>query len=128
VLARPDVPVFPQAEVGHLGLLRPFRGVADIHLDAESLLGADHGAVHPVCLDMVDAIPEGRQGLPARMDEAVEKLAVREPRPAGAVPARLDSAWAVFPGRPALVGLVGRWARRRAVAEPCTPDEAQSAA
>ena len=128
MLARPDVPVFPQAEVGHLGLLRPFRGVADIHLDAESLLGADHGAVRQACPDTVDAILEDRRGRSVRLDEAVEKLAGREPRPADAVPARLDSAWAVFPGRPALVGLVGRWAQRHAVAEPCTPGEAQSAA
>jgi len=127
-LGRPDVPVFPQAAVGHLGLLRPFRGAADIRLDAESLLDADHGAVRPVCLDMADAIPEDRRGLPVQMDEAVEKLAVREPRLADAVLAHPDPALAVFPGRPALVGLVGRWARPRAVAEPCTPDEAQSAA
>ena len=128
MLGHPDVPVFPLAAVGHLGLLHPFPGVADSHPDAESLLGADHGAVHPVCLDMVDAIPEGRQGLPARMDEAVEKLAVRELRLADAVPAHPDSALGVFPGLPAWVALVGRWARLRAAAELYTPDEAPSAA
>jgi hypothetical protein len=128
VLARPDAPVFPQAAVGHLGLRLPFRGAADIRLDAESLLGADHGAVRPVCLDTVDAIPEGRRGLPVRMDEAVEKLAAREPRLEDAVLAHLDSALDVFPGHPALIGLAERWARWRAAAEPCTPDEAQSAA
>jgi hypothetical protein len=122
------VPVSPQAAVGHLGLRLPFRGAADIHPDAESWLDADHGAVRPVCLDMVDAIPEGHQGRPARMDEAVEKLAVRELRLADAVPAHLDSASDVFPGHPAWVGLVGRWAQRHAAAGPCTPDEAQSAA
>ena len=73
MLARPDVPVFPQAAVGHLGLRLPFRGVADIHLDAENLLDADRGAVRPVCPDMVDAIPEDRQGLPVRLGEAAEK-------------------------------------------------------
>ena len=122
------MPVFPQAAVGHLGLRLPFRGAADIRQDAESLLGADHGAVRPVCLDMVDAIQEGHQGLPARMDEAVGKLAVRELRLADVVRAHPDSAWAVFPGHLALIGLVGRWVRPRAAAEPCTPDEAQSAA
>jgi hypothetical protein len=129
VLARPDVPVFPQAVVGHLGLRLPFRDVADTHLDAENLLGAAHDAVRPVCLDMVGAIPEGHRGLPVRLVWAVEKLAGREPRRADAVlPAHLDSAWDVFPGRLALVGLVERWVRRRGAAEPCTPDEAQSAA
>ena len=127
-MARRDVPVFLQAAVGHLGLRLPFRGAADIRQDAESLLDGDHDAVHPACLDMVDAIPEGRQGRPARMDEAVEKLAVRELRLADAVPAHLDSASDVFPGHPALVALVGHWAPRRVAAGPCTPDEALSAA
>ena len=122
------MPVFPQAAVGHLGLRLPFRGAADIRQDAESLLDGDHDVVHPACLDMVDAIPEGRWDLPVPLDEAVEKLAVRELRLADAVPAHLDSASDVFPGHPALVGLVGRWARRRAAAGPCTPVEAQSAA
>ena len=127
-MARLDVPVFPQAAVGHLGLRLPFRGAADIRLDAESLLDADHGAVRPVCLDMADAIPEDRRGLPVQMDEAVEKLAVREPRLADAVLAHPDPALAVFPGRPALVGLVGRWVQRRAAAALYIPDEALSAA
>jgi hypothetical protein len=127
-LAHPDVPVFPQAAVGHLGLLHPFRGVADNHLGAESLWDADRDAVRPVCPDMVDAIPECHRGLQVRLVWAVGKSAVREPRPADAVPARLDSALAAFPGRLALVGLVERWARGRAAAEPCTPDEVQSEA
>ena len=127
-MARPDVPVFPQAAVGHLGLRLPFRGVADIRQDAESLLDAARDAVRPVCLDMVDAIPEVRRGLPVRLDEAVEKLAAREQRPADAVPARPDSAWAVFPGHPAWVALVEHWAPRRVAAGPCIPDEALSAA
>ena len=128
MLVRRDVPVLPQAAVGHLGLRLPFRGAADIRQDAESLLDGDHDVVHPACLDMVDAIPEGRRDLPVPLDEAVEKLAVREPHLADAVPARHDSALDVFPGHPALVALVGRWARLRAAAGPCTPDEAQSAA
>ena len=86
------MPVFPQAAVDHPGLRLPFRGEADIHLDAESLLDADRDVVRPVCPDMVDAIPENRRGLPVRMDEGVGKLAVREPRPVDAVPAHLDSA------------------------------------
>ena len=127
-MVRPDVPVFPQVAVDHLGLRLPFRGVADSPLDAESLLDAARDAVRPVCPDMVDAIPEGRRGRPVQMGEAVEKLAVREPRLADAVPARLDSALDVFPGHPALIGLAERWVRRRAAAEPCTRDEAQSEA
>jgi len=75
-----------------------------------------------------DPLEEVRRGLPVQMDEAVEKLAVRELRLEDAVPAHLDSAWAVFPERLASVDLAERWARRRAAAEPCTPDEAQSAA
>ena len=91
-MARPDVPVFPPAAVGHLVLRLPFRGVADSHLDAVSLLDVDHGAVRRVCLDMVDAIPEDRRGLPVQMDEAAGKLAAREPRLADAVPDRLEIA------------------------------------
>ena len=127
-MAHPDVPVFPQAAVDHLGLRLPFRGAADNHLVAESLWDADRDAVRRACLDMVDAIPEDHRGLLVRLDEAAGKLAGREPRPVDAVPARLDSASDVFPGHPALVALVGRWARRRAVAEPCIPDEARFAA
>jgi len=125
-LARLGVPVFPQAAVGHLGLRLPFRGAADIHLDAESLLDVDHGAVRPVCLDMVDAIPEAHRGL---MDEAAGKLAGREPRPADAAPAHLGPARAVSLGLPASAAdFVERWARPRAAAALYTPDEAQSAA
>jgi hypothetical protein len=91
-LVRPDGPVFPQAAVAHLGLRLPSLGVADNHPDAVSLWDVDHDAVRRVCPDMVDAIPEGRRGLPVQMDEAVGKLAVREPRLADAVLAHLDSA------------------------------------
>ena len=91
-MAHPDVPVFPQAAVGHLGLLRPFQDAADSHPDAESLLGADPDAVRLACLDTVDAIPEDHRDLPVHLDEAAEKLAVREPRPADAVLARPDPA------------------------------------
>ena len=122
------MPVFPLAAVDHLGLLHPFRDAADNRRDAESLLDADRDAVRRACPDMVDVIPEGRLGLPVRMDEAVGKLAVRELRLADAVPAHPDSALAVFPGLPAWVALVGRWAQRRAAAELYIPDEAPSAA
>jgi hypothetical protein len=91
-LARPDAPVFPQAAVGHLGLRLPCRGVADSHPDAESLLGADHDAVRPVCLDMVDAIPEDRLGRSDHLVWGAEKLAGREPRLADAVLAHPDPA------------------------------------
>lgn len=127
-MARPDVPVFPQAAVGHPGLRHPFRGVADSHPDGESLLDADHGAVLRAGLDTVDAIPEDRLGRPIRLVLGAEKLAVPEPRLADAVLAHPDPAWAVCLGLPALVGLVGRWARRRAEAALYTPDEAPSAA
>ena len=92
MLDRPDVPVFPLAAVGRLGLLHPFPGVADSHPDAVSLLDADHDAVRRVCLDTVDAIPEDRRGLPVQMDEAAGKLAARELRLADAVPDRLEIA------------------------------------
>ena len=128
MLARPDVPVFLQAAVVHLGLRLPFRGVADSHSDAVSLLGADHGAVRQVCLDTVDAIPEDRLARSVRLDEAAGKLAAHEPRPADAVQDRLEIAWAAFPEIRASVGLVERWAQLRAAAEPYTPDEALSAA
>jgi hypothetical protein len=128
VLVRRDVPVFPQVVVGRQDLLRPSRGVADNHLDAESLLDADHDAVRRVCLDTVDEILEGHWGLQVRLDEAAEKLAAREPRLADAVLARPDLAWAVCLAILALVGLVGRWARRRAAAALYIPDEVLSAA
>jgi hypothetical protein len=127
-LAHPDVPVFPQAAVGHLGLRLPCRGVADSHPDAESLLDADHGAVRRACLDTVDAILEDHRDLPVHPDEAAEKLAVREPHLADAVPARPDPAWVAFLGLPAWGALVERWARRPAAAELYIPDEAPSAA
>ena len=66
-MARLDVPVFRLAAVGHQGLRLPFPGVADSHLDAVSLSDADRDAVRRVCLDMVDAIPEVRRGLPVRL-------------------------------------------------------------
>lgn len=127
-MARPDVPVFPLVAVGHLGLLLPCRGVADSRPDAESLSDADHGAVRRACLDMVDAILEVRWGRQVRLAWAAGKLAGREPRLADAVPARPGPAWVVFPGLPALIALVERWARVRAVAEPYKRDEALSAA
>ena len=128
MLARPDVPVFPLAAVGHLGLRLPFRGVADNHPDAESLSDADRDAVRRVCLDMVDAIPEDHRGRQVRLVWAAGKLAGREPRLADAVPGRPGPAWAVFPGLPALIALVERWARVRAEAAPYKRDEALSAA
>jgi hypothetical protein len=108
VLARPDVPVFPQAAVGHLGLRLPFRGVADSHPDAANLLGAGRDAAHRACLDTVDAIQEDHLGRSDRLDEAAEKLAARELRLADAVPAHLDPAWAVCPELPAWVALAER--------------------
>ncbi len=127
-MARQDVAVFRQVAVGRLGLLRPCRGVADSHPDAESLWDADHDAAHRACPDMADAIPEDHLGLPVRLDEAAEKLAVREPRPVDAVLAHPAPAWAEFLGLPAWVALAERWAQLRVVAAPCIPDEALSAA
>jgi hypothetical protein len=127
-LARPDVPVFPQAGVAHLGLLRPFRGVADSHQAAESLLDADHGAVHPVVPDMVDAIPEDRRGLPVQMDEAAGKSAAHEPRLADAVPDHPDPAWVLFPERLAWSVLEKSLAQQRAAAARCKPDAGRFAA
>ena len=108
MLARPDVPVFPQAAVGHLGLPLPFRGVADSRPDAVNLLGAGRDAAHRACLDTVDAILEDHLGRSDRLDEAAEKLAARELRLADAVPAHLDPAWAVCPELPAWVALAER--------------------
>jgi hypothetical protein len=122
------VPVFPLAAVVHLDLRLPFLDVADSHPDAESLLDVDRDAVHRACLDMVDAIPEVRRGLPVRRDEAVEKLAGREPRLADAVPDHPGSAWTVFPGLHAWVGLEEHWVRLRAEEAQCRPDEVPSAA
>jgi hypothetical protein len=95
-LARPDVPVFPQAAVDHLDLRLPFLGVADSHRAAESLLDADPVAVRPDDPDMVDAILEG---LRDRRVVAAGKSAAREPRLADAVPDHPGSAWAEFPER-----------------------------
>lgn len=127
-MGRPDAPVFPQAAVGHLGLLRPFPGEVDSLRVAVSLLDVDHDAVRRACPDMVGAIPEVHRGLPVRLVWGAEKLAVRELCLADAVRAHPDSALAVFPGLPALVCLVERWALRRAAAELYIPDEALSAA
>jgi hypothetical protein len=127
-LARQDALVFPLAAVDHLGLRHPSRGAADIRQDAVSLLDADLDVVLPVCPDMADAILEDHRGRPVHLDEVAEKLAVREPRPADAVLAHPDPAWAVFLGLPALVGLVGRWVQRRAAAALYIPDEAPFAA
>lgn len=92
-MARPDVPASPQVAVVRLGLLHPFRGEADNHLAAESLLGVDHGAVRPVYPDMAGAIPEV---LRDRKALAAGKLAALEPRLADAVPDRPGPASALF--------------------------------
>jgi hypothetical protein len=126
VSGRLDVRVFPLAAV-RLGPLLPFPGVADSHRDVESLWDADHGAVLRACLDMVDAIPEGRQGHQDLMALAVEKLAVRELRLADAVRDHLVPASAESLGRLALVGFVERWAQQRAAAAPYKRDVARSA-
>jgi hypothetical protein len=61
-LGRPDVAVFPLAEVGHLGLRLPSPDVADNHPDAVNLWDADRDAVRRACFDTVAAIPEDRRG------------------------------------------------------------------
>lgn len=128
-MGRRDVPVFPLAAVAHLDLLRPFRGVADSHPAAVSLLDEDLDAVRRACLDTEDAIPEGLRGrLDRRLVWAAEKLAGREPRLVDAVRARPGLAWTAFPGLPASGDLEGRWAQLRVAAALCTPDEALSAA
>ena len=124
-MARPDVPVvLPAAEV-HLGLLHPFRGEADSRQDAESLLGADHGAVHPACPDKAGAIPEGLRGLTAA---GAGKLAVHEPRPADAVPDHPDLAWVLFLERLALGVPAERSTPQPAAVAQYKPDAAQSVA
>jgi hypothetical protein len=124
-LARPDVPVFPQAAVVHRDLRLPFRGVADNHPAAVSLLDADHDAVRRACLDMVDAILEGLRG---RRALAVGKWAAREPRLADAALDHPDPAWALFPEPLAWSVLAKRWAQRRAVVARCKQDAARFAA
>ena len=111
--------VFPQAAEVHPGLLHPFRGVADNHRAAESLLGADHDAVRPAVPDMAGAIPEGLRG---RKALAAGKSAVREPRLADAVLERPDPAWTLFPERLAWSVLEKRLARQHAAAARCKQD------
>jgi len=124
-LARPDAQVFPPAAEGHLGLRLPFPGVADSHPGAESLSDVDRDAVLQACPDMVGAIPEARQG-PMAVD--AEILVDRAPRPADAVQAHPDPAWAVCLALPASVALVERSAEPRAAVVPCKRDAALSAA
>jgi hypothetical protein len=126
-LARPDVPVFPPAGAVHLGLRLPSRDVADSHLDAASLSDVDRGAVRRAFLDTVGAIPEDRWGHLARPAWGAGKLAVREPRPADAVPDHPDFAWAVCLEHPALICFVGRWAEPHVAAEPYIRDADPSA-
>ena len=77
MLGRPDAQVCLRVVVGLRGLFRrPFPALADIRPDAENLLDADHDAVRPVCLDMVDANPEGLRGRCQVLGAG--KLAVRE--------------------------------------------------
>ena len=127
-MARPDVPVFPLAAVGRLGLRLPFRGVADSHPDAVSLWDAGLDAARRACLDMEDAIPEVRRARLDRLVWGAGKLAGHEPRPADAALAHPDFALAENPELLALIALGERWARVRAAAELYTPDEALSAA
>jgi hypothetical protein len=128
-LVPPDVPVFPQVVAGRLGLLRPSRGAADIRQDAVSLLDADLDVVRRVCPDTVDAILEDHRGRPVHLDEAAEKLAGREPRPADAVLAHLAPAWTACLGLPASAAdFVERWARPLAAAALYIQDEAPFAA
>jgi len=124
-LARPDALVFQPAAVVHLGLRHPFRGVADNHRAAESLLGADHGAVRQDVPDMADAILEG---LLVRTALAAGKSAAREPRLAGAVLERPGPASVLFPERLAWSVLEKCWAQRHAAEAPCKPDAGRFAA
>ena len=128
-MVRPDVPVFPPEAEGHPGLRRlPFPAVADSRRAAESLSDAGRGVVHLACSDMADATLEGRLGRWGHLAVAAEKLAGHEPRPADAALDHPDSAWAVYPARPALAGLAERWGEPRVVAGPCRRDEVLSAA
>jgi len=124
-LARPDALVFQPAAVVHLGLRHPFRGVADNHRAAESLLGADHGAVRQDVPDMADAILEA---LLVRTALAAGKSAAREPRLAGAVLERPGPASVLFPERLAWSVLEKRWVLRPAAAAPCKQVAGRSAA
>ena len=124
-MARPDVPVFPQAAVVHLALLHPFRGEADSHPDAESLLGADHDAVRLVDPDMVDAIPEDLRG---RTAVAAGKLAAREPRLADAALDHPGPAWALFLERLAWNVPAKRLAQQHAAEARYKQDAGRSAA
>ena len=124
-MARPDVPVFPLVAVVHLDLRLPFRGVADNHQAAESLLGGDHDAVRPVAPDMVDAIPEGLRG---RRALVAGKLAARELHLADAGLDHPDPAWVLFPERRAWNVLEKRWAQRHAAVAQCKQDAGRFAA
>jgi hypothetical protein len=126
VLARPDVPVFPPAGAVHLDLRLPSRDVADSHLDEVNLWDADRDAVRRAFLDTVGAIPEDHWDHLARPAWAAEKLAVREPRPADAVPDHPDFAWAVCLEHPALICFVGRWAEPHGAVEPYIRDADRS--
>ena len=119
--------VLPAEEV-HLGLRLPFPDVADSPPVAESLSGADHGAVRPVCFDMADAIPEDRLGLRVQKAEAAGKLAALEPRPADAVLDRPGLAWVLCPELPAWGAPVERLAQPHAAVALYTPDAGPSAA
>jgi hypothetical protein len=127
------VPVFPRVAAVRLDLrLRPFPDVADIHLVAESLLGADRVvADRPVYSDMADAVLEGihRQGL---MAVGAGKLAGRARLPAAdAVLDRLEKV--LSPEHPAWSGSAAARLAEPADAvaaalELCKPDAVQSAA
>jgi hypothetical protein len=127
-LARLDVPVFPLVAAVHLDPRLPSPGVADNHPAAESLLGADLGAVRPVDPDMGGAIPEDRRGLRVRKALAAGKSVVREPRLADAVLEHPDPAWVLFPERLAWSVLEKCLARRHAAAARCKPDAGRFAA
>lgn len=124
-MAHPDVPVFPQAAVVHLGLRHPFRGVADNHRAAESLLGADHGAVRPADPDMADAILEGLRG---RRDVAAGKSAAHEPHLADAGLDHPGPAWVLFPERLAWSVLEKCLAQQHAAEAPYKQDAGRFAA
>ena len=115
MLGRPDARVCLPVAVGLRGLSRrPFPDAADIHRDAENLLGADHDAVRPVCLDTADAILEGRWDL--HLVLGAGKWAVREQRRlADAVPGLPDTV-VLNPDRLAWVGLAAHCLAEQQVA------------